>query len=94
MSKLKPKNTALATVCATRKVIALQSRTTHSQTVDKMFEPDALVTTDRLIAYQTTVQPRLHDVWLSEEGENFQSLHWHIFNLMGWIREIHHHISA
>jgi hypothetical protein len=33
MSKFKPKDTALANVCATGKVRALKSRTTHSQTV-------------------------------------------------------------
>ena len=62
--------------------------------VDEMIEPDALVTTDGLPAYQAAVQPRMHDVWLSDKGENFQSLHWHIFNLKSWIRGIHHHISA
>ncbi|HBH07635.1 MAG TPA: hypothetical protein DDX92_13630 [Flavobacteriales bacterium] len=31
--------------------------------------------------------------FLSNKGENFKPLHWHIFNLKNWIRGVHHKIS-
>ncbi|MFT5780286.1 MAG: hypothetical protein ACI837_003247, partial [Crocinitomicaceae bacterium] len=33
-----------------------------------------------------------HQSKYSDQGANFELLHWHIFNLKNWIRGTHHHI--
>ena len=63
------------------------------QAIDSMVSSDALVTTDGLPAYDKAVNGRDHMVWLSDQGQNFEKLHWHIFNIKNWIRGIHHRIS-
>ena len=61
--------------------------------INQMVDKQALITTDGWPAYAKAVDQRQHDVLISNAGENFQQLHWHIFNLKNWIRGIHHSIS-
>ena len=61
--------------------------------IEKMIDVQALVTTDGWKAYETAVGGRWHESFPSSSGENFELIHWHIFNLKNWIRGIHHHVS-
>ena len=61
--------------------------------IDEMVDKQALISTDGLRAYQKAVGQRDHLVWPSEQGTNFEKLHWMIFNLKNWLRGIHHKIS-
>jgi len=60
----------------------------------KTVSPKAMVMTDGWHAYREATGDRIHLVQKSEGGKNFKLLHFHIMNLKGWIRGIHHHISA
>jgi transposase-like protein len=55
--------------------------------------PDAIVKTDGWKAYNKATEKRIHVVEKSNNGKNFKLLHYHIMNLKGWIRGIHHHVS-
>ena len=62
--------------------------------INQMVDDTALVTTDGNLAYPKALGKRDHLVFLSENGANFQLLHWHIFNLKNWIRGTHHKVSG
>lgn len=52
------------------------------------------VVTDKLRASNKATKGYLHVGLYSEEGANFEKLHWVIFNLKNWIRGIHHKVSS
>lgn len=51
------------------------------------------VITDKWSGYSTVAIDYNHQTEYSEQGANFELLHWHIFNIKNWIRGTHHHIS-
>lgn len=76
------------------KVITGYSGKELSEAVEGMIHPDAVLITDGWRGYSTAVGSRWHAEFSSEQGANFEKLHWHIFNIKNWIRGIHHKISA
>lgn len=51
------------------------------------------VITDKWRSYIKATVNYKHEAKLSDNGQNFVKLHWHIFNLKNWLRGTHHHIS-
>jgi len=51
------------------------------------------VLTDKWSSYPSAAIDYDHQSEYSEQGANFELLHWHIFNIKNWIRGTHHHIS-
>ena len=78
---------------ADARVITGYSAEELGQGIDQMVDQEAMIVTDGLPAYSKASGERVHDWWPSDDGENFEKLHWHIFNLKNWIRGIHHHVS-
>ena len=74
-------------------VIEGYTSTELAKGIEKMLEPNLVVTTDKWQAYENAVGERILLQFLSNKGQNFQELHYHIFNLKNWIRGTHHHIS-
>lgn len=64
------------------------------EVIDRMVDPDAVVTTDGWAGYTKALEGRWHDVEDSAMGKNFELLHWYIFNLKNWLRGTHHHTSS
>ena len=58
-----------------------------------MASKGALVFTDNWPAYKKATKDYLHVSDYSDQGQNFQHLHWHIFNFKNWLRGTHHHSS-
>lgn len=75
-------------------VIEGYSSTDLSQGIEKMLEPDLIITTDKWSAYPNAVGERIHLQFKSDQGQNFLKLHYHIFNLKNWIRGTHHSVST
>lgn len=61
--------------------------------LSKTVSPDAFVKTDGWSAYSKATGDRIHVVEKSKPGKNYKHIHYHIMNLKGWIRGIHHHVS-
>lgn len=76
------------------KVVTDYSAKELGSAIDEMISVDATIVTDMWTSYPKAVNERNHMSFLSEKGENFDKLHWHIFNLKNWIRGIHHSVSA
>lgn len=64
-----------------------------AQGIEKMVDQSAIIITDEWSAYPGAVGERMHIQFKSANGENFQELHWHIFNLKNWIRGTHHKVA-
>jgi predicted nucleic-acid-binding Zn-ribbon protein len=75
-------------------VIEDSSANSLGKGLKKMVDPEALITTDGWSGYKPAAKNYWHEVFLSENGDNFKKLHWHIFNIKNWIRGIHHRIAA
>lgn len=60
----------------------------------EMVKSGATVRTDKWRSYPAATIHYKHLSEYSEQGSNFELLHWHIFNLKNWIRGTHHHISS
>jgi hypothetical protein len=69
------------------------SATSLGKGLRNMVHKDAVITTDGWSGYQPVAKDFWHEVFLSNKGDNFKLLHWHIFNLKNWIRGVHHKIS-
>lgn len=65
-----------------------------SKGINEIVDQDALLTTDGWKPYEKATGGRMHMVFPSDQGKNFQMLHWHIFNLKNWIRGAHHWVSS
>ncbi len=61
--------------------------------LDQMVEKTAKVITDKWSSYPVAAIEYEHQSKYSDNGSNFELLHWHIFNFKNWIRGTHHHIS-
>jgi hypothetical protein len=70
------------------------SATSLGKGLRNMVHKDAVITTDGWSGYQPVAKDFWHEVFLSNKGDNFKLLHWHIFNLKNWIRGVHHKISG
>ena len=75
------------------KVVVDYSAQELGSAIDEMISSEAIIVTNMWTSYPKAVKTREHISFLSEKGENFDKLHWHIFNLKNWIRGIHHSIS-
>ena len=61
--------------------------------LNAMVDKKTTVITDKWSAYPAASIEYQHQSKYSDQGANFELLHWHIFNLKNWIRGTHHHIS-
>jgi len=59
-----------------------------------MVDKGGTVKTDKWSSYPSAATDYDHQSEYSEQGTNFELLHWHIFNIKNWIRGTHHHISS
>lgn len=58
-----------------------------------MVDKKTTVVTDKCSSYPSATVEYKHISKYSEQGANFELLHWHIFNIKNWIRGTHHHVS-
>ncbi len=75
------------------KIIDDASGETLKRALEESDESNDVATTDGWKGYLTALSRRWHDEG-SAQGANFDALHWHIFNLMNWVRDIHYCISC
>ncbi|MFT7612924.1 MAG: transposase-like protein/DNA-directed RNA polymerase subunit RPC12/RpoP [Parvicellaceae bacterium] len=61
--------------------------------LNAMVDKESTVLTDKWSAYPAASIEYKHETEYSNQGANFELLHWHIFNVKNWIRGTHHHIS-
>ena len=64
------------------------------QVLETSVGASAVVTTEGWSGYMSVLTGKRHDVEDSDQGANFEALHWHIFNLKIWVHEIHHHFNS
>lgn len=61
--------------------------------LNAMVDKKSTVITDKWSGYPPATNEYEHKALYSDQGANFELLHWHIFNMKNWIRGVHHHIS-
>lgn len=89
-----PKKTKGALKQASARILRDGSGDSIKEAVDLTIDPEAVITTDGWTGYGKALKNYWHNVEDSSRGENFELLHWHIFNLKNWLRGTHHHASS
>lgn len=76
------------------KVIDSYASHALKQGIQSMVQQGATIRTDKWSSYPAATINFDHIQEYSEQGSNFELLHWHIFNIKNWIRGTHHHLSS
>jgi len=74
-------------------IIAGYDNLSLKEGLNEMVDAHSTVVTDKWHAYRKATTDYIHHAKLSDAGQNFVQLHWHIFNIKNWLRGTHHHVS-